>query len=444
MDRPQTKKDINWDDLVEDMAGKKCVLFLGPALPVYSRGNDKLDFYSLASEYLAQLLKKEDPAIDLPPNQDLYYIAQRYLQTKNNFRPRLEAKICTLYKTEVEKLKAESTDRIPSLYKTILQLPWNTIINMQPDNFFQNALRPDDVFSYYHYRSKEIELKADNHQFLVYNLFGALVNDGTDYNVDSLVLTEGEQVEFVLNLLSGNPKIPECLISRLDSKKTYIFLDCNLENWYFRLLMEVLKMNKESRTFSPRYKSPGFSLPTKEFYQKRYGFVFVDNNSEEFMNKLWEIYTETHQPKGPKQPKKIVIAFDDSAEKLAYSLIDQFKPWIEKKELSIWTKDDIEGGDLPEKVKKEQVDAADGLVLLINAPFLNDNYASDLEPALAAKNTKQVFAVIESACPWEETPLVNLPQRNILPKSRLPVRSQQDTDAVLKEIATSITKILWE
>lgn len=444
MDQPQTKTDINWDDLVEDLAGKKCVLFLGPSLPIYSTGNNKLDFYSLASEHLSQLLKKEDPAIDLPPNLDLYYVAQRYLQTKNNFRPRLEAKICALYKTEIEKLKANSTDGIPTLYKTILDLPWNTIINMQPDNFFQDALQPNDVFSYYHYRSKEIELKADNHQFLVYNLFGAIVNDGADYNVDSLVLTEGEQVEFVLNLLSGNPKIPECLISRLDSKKTYIFLDCNLENWYFRLLMEVLKMNKESRTFSPKYKSLSFSPPTKEFYQKRYGFVFVDNNSEDFINKLWDKYTATYQPQKPRTQKKIVIAYDDSAEKLAHSLIEQFTPWIEKKELAIWTKDNIEGGDLPEKIKKEQVSAADGLVLLINAPFLNDSYTSDLEPALAAKTTKQVFAVIESACPWEETPLANLAQRNILPKSRVPVRSQQDTDTVLKEIATAITKILWE
>jgi hypothetical protein len=262
--------------------------------------------------------------------------------------------------------------------------------------------------------------------------------------VDSLVLTEGEQVEFVLNLLSGNPKIPECLISRLDIKKTYIFLDCNLENWYFRLLMEVLRMNKESRTFSPKYKALAFSLLTKEFYQKRYGFVFIENNSEEFINKLWEKYTATYKPQAPRTQKKIVIAYDDSAEKLAYSLINQFKPWIEKKELAIWTKDNIEGGDLPEKIKKEQFNAADGLVLLINAPFLNDYYSSDLEPALASKNTKKVFAVIESACPWEETPIVNLPQRNILPKSRLPVRSQQDTDTVLKEIATAITKILWE
>jgi len=59
---------------------------------------------------------------------------------------------------------------------------------------------------------------------------------------------------------------------------------------------------------------------------------------------------------------------------------------------------------------------------------------------------KQVFAVIKSACPWQETPVNTLPQKYILPANRRPIRLQQqdDPDKILYEIASAITKVLWE
>ncbi len=126
--QPPTTDEINWDDLCKDLNRKRCVLFLGPSVPLYSVGDDKLDFYSLASLRLAQQLIENNFEFDHSQSQNLYYVAQKFVTFKKNYRTRLEDEIADLYKTEVEKFKAGSSEAIPELYKTILQLPWHSII----------------------------------------------------------------------------------------------------------------------------------------------------------------------------------------------------------------------------------------------------------------------------------------------------------------------------
>jgi hypothetical protein len=447
--QPQIPDEIDWDDLCKDLNRKRCVLFLGPSLPVYPVGTDKLDFYSLASLHLSQQLLENNVPFDQAQSQNLYYIAQKFIVYKRNYRTRLEDEIADLYKTEGGKLKAGSADAIPALYKTILRLPWHTIVNMQPDNFFEHGLKPTEAFSYYHYKNKDISLAVDNDKFLVYNLFGALVKDRSDYRVDSLVLTEEDQVEFVRNLVGGDPKVPECVISRLDKDKTYIFLDCNLENWYFRLLMEMLKIQKDSHTLSPRHQKLIFSPPTVEFYKNRYGFVFINNNSEEFVNLLSDEYQKRYAPPPPPASKKIFIAYHAEAEDLARSLTNHLSPWVDKNVLTVWMKDDIDPGGNALKIEEDQFNTADSIVLLIDAQFLSgpeyDTYVLPaLQKVLAPTNAPKVFAVISGACAWEVTPVTHLNPKYILPQNHNALIDEPNQDKVLKEIATSLTTILWE
>jgi hypothetical protein len=454
--------EIDWDDLTRDVHKKRCILFLGPALPVYPLQGEKYDFYSLAAIHLSRLLKENNFEYDSSQSQDLYYIARKYLAFKNYYRMPLQDEIADLYKAQVEQLKRESNEAIPDLYKTILLLPWHTIVNMQPDSFFEGGLKPNQVFAFYNYKiSEEKDLKVDRNQFLVYNLSGAAVKDNSEYNLESLVLTEEDHVEFVRNLVRGTPKVPESVISRFDDNKIFIFLDCNLGNWHFRLLMEMLKIHKGSHTFSPRLKSFDFPPSIVEFYKYRYGFVFINNNSEEFINKLCEEYKKRYEKEVPPPvPKKLFLAYydpdedsdehDHSDKELAQALLSQFGPLVHKGELSIWTKENILPGDLI-KVETEQFQAADGIILVISAQFLNEpTYSRYIEPALsaaqAAQSPKKVFAVIKNPCLWQETPLNNLPPKYILPTNHIPIRYQQQekSDKILYEIVSSIKEILWE
>lgn len=443
---PQTTEDIKWNTLTQALHNNRCVLFLGPFLPVYALGSSKVDFNSLVSLRLSEEMIKKKDEFDQKQSQNLSYIAQKYISLNNNYRPQLHDEISKLFNDEVAKMQRELNDSIPALYKTILHLPWHTIVNMQPDNFFEKAMKPNEVFSYYNYKAKEIEIKVNEDQFLVYNLFGTLVKEKAKYNLDSIVLTEEDQVEFIRNVVSGNPKVPDAIISRFDNNKIYLFLDCNLENWYFRLLMEILKIHKDSHTFSPKPNSLNFSAPTLEFYKKRYGFVFINNNSEEFINQFKQKYDEAY-PTQEHVSKKIFIAYHDSSEEFARSLIYQFEPWVEKKELTIWTKEDILPGEDPVKAEQDQFNNADVILLLVNARFLGEaGVSAYVKPAVEAKNSKKVFAVIESACPWDESPINNLYQQLILPTNRIPIKlqQQQDPDKIIYEVVKSITSAIWE
>ena len=442
--------DKFWDELTYHVHKKNCVLFLGPSLPLYQFEGEKYDFYSFASLHLSRLMENY---ADYDPEQkfNLYYTAQKFITFKNKYRKRLEDELADLYKAEALKLKAENPEGIPSLFKSILAMPWHTIVNTQPDNFFEDALKPNDVFSFYHYKKKDLELRLDKKQFLVYNLFGVIQKEEDDYNVDSLVLTEEDQVVYVRNIVSGDPRVPECVISRLDSDKTYLFLDCNLENWYFRLLMETLKIHKESHTYSSRHKRINFPAPTMEFYKNRYGFVFISDNSEQFINKLWEEYKKRYPPPAKVPPKKVFIAYHDLDEEQMQSLVNQFMPWVENKILDIWTKKNLLAGDDTDKVEQEAFNSADGIILIISAPFLSDPTLSTylkpaIEKAFTAQNPKKVFAVLKSACPWQETPVNRLNQKYILPDDLIPIRLQQtqDPDKILYEIASCIKKVLCE
>lgn len=446
--QPQTFDEIDWHGLSNDLARNRVVLLLGPYLPLYPNGTEKLDFNSITSLHLSHLLLEANFPFDHSQSTNLFYTAQKFIAFKKNYRTRLEDEIADLYKVELEKIKSETNNNIPELYRKILKLPWHTIINTQPDNFFEEALKPNDVFSYYHFRNKDHEpKKVNDDQFLVYNLCGVFVKEKSNYRVDSLVLTEEDQVEFMRNLVSENPRIPENVLSRFDNEKTYIFLDCNLEDWHFRLLLEALKIHRESHTFSSR--RPRNQLPSSavEFYKNRYGFVFVNDNSEDFIDTLLSHY---HPPdKKVYPPKKLFLAYDTSNEETARALKKQLELHKERN-LAVWWKEDLEAAD-PISREVEEMNSADAILLLVNADFLaGPGYSNYVKPALArvgaGQHPAKVFVVIESGCAWDQTELNTLSQKYILPSDRIPIRqqSQQDSNKILYEIANSITRMLWE
>lgn len=443
--QPQTIEEIKWDTLTNALFSNNCVLFLGPFLPLYRVGNSEVDFNSLAALHLSEELTHKGFEFDHSQSQHLSYIAEKFISFNDNYRPRLEDEISKLYATQVQKISGSSNGNMPSLYSTVLTLPFHTIINMQPDSFFDKALNPDEVFGYYHYKNKGPETNINEEQLLVYNLFGSIIKDKNRYKTDSIILTEDDQVDFVRNLVSGNPHIPDAVISRFNNDKIYIFLDCNLDDWYFRLVMEILKIHKESHSFS-LWRNPLFGGSTVEFFKKRYGFVFINNNSEEFINTFKQKYIEAY-PIPPRPSKKIFMAYDDSSENFLHSLNEQLEPWVEKKQLLIWSRENILPGEDYITREKEEFDGADAIILLVNARFLSEsNVSSYIKPALQVKNTKKVFAVIERACPWDESPLNSLGAQNILPLNRIAVKVQQpeNSDGIIYEIAKSITNTLWQ
>jgi hypothetical protein len=447
---PSLVDEVEWADLINDLNKKRCVLFLGPTLPVYTDGNDKLDFYSKASLHLSKILAEKNVPFDASQKYNLQYIARKFLTYKKDVRIRLDDEIGALYNAEIEKLKKEGNTKLPDLYKNISSLPWNTIVNTQPDQFLEYAFKDKASFHYYHYKNhvKTGVKNVDPELLLVYNLFGALINENDDYKLESLILTEEDQVDFLRNIIKDNPQIPESVVSRFDETKRYIFLDFNFENWHFRLLLEALKLKKTFLPISSQHLKTGFSYYTKDFYKSRYGFLFVKNNSEEFIKELVEKYLERFPvEQAPSlEHRSMFIAYSDEDEKSTGLLIKHLHPWVERNALDIW----FRGGRPPGEIVAQEAaefESAGCIVLMISADsFSSPFYSNYIIPAIRKATDgsgTHVIAVISRECPWMETAVGQL--KHILPedKKALNTNNGQDADERYTSTAIAISKILW-
>ncbi len=444
--------EIDWYDLIEDLHKKRCILFLGPSTPVYTNETDKLDFYSIASIHLSKLLNKKNIQFDTSQTDNLLYMSQKFLESKNNVRMRLDDEIGELYSTEISKIMEGADDGLPMLYNNVSKLPWHTIVNTQPDRLLEYAFQIKINFEYYHFKSsaKTSINDLDNNQLLVYNLFGTIVKEDGQYRSDSLVLTEEDQVEFIRNVIRENPKMPTSVMSRFDDNKRYIFLDFNLENWHFRLLMEALKLKKNFLPISPRFSKINFSFYTRSFYKNRYGFVFVEKNSTEFLSELVQRYQQKYPVaiNSNLQKFNVFIACHEEDEDNASLLVKHLQPWIRTGVMNIWSKDtSLQPGDRLDK-EKQAFEESDCIVIMISVNMLNEPCYSKYVIAACEKaaqkiNPVKVIVIITKSCNWEETKLKDL--RYILPKDKKAANiiDGVDADEKYKSIAIDLTNILW-
>jgi hypothetical protein len=446
---PSLVDDIEWSDLLRDLHKGRCVLFLGPTLPVYSNKGESIDFYCKAASHLAGVLADKDVLFDRAQQYNLQYISRKFLQYKKDVRIRLDDEVAGFYAEEMKKIINEGRAGLPGIYKNIAQLPWDTIINTQPDQFLEFALRGKANFHYYHYKNpqKTGSKMLEAGQPLVYNLFGAPSQEKGDYILDSLVLTEEDQVDYVRNIIKDYPQIPESVVSRFDESKRYIFLDFNFENWHFRLLLEALKLKKNFLPISAQHARTNFSYYTKDFYKNRYGFLFIKNNSEEFMQELVNRYLEKYNTakETNRAEKKLFIAYCDQDENSTFNLSSQLRPWIEKKLISLWLRTKRDPGEAVSK-EADAFNEADCIVLMISADSLESKfYDKYIRPALqmSAERTKKVIAVITRECNWQETDINELPF--ILPEDKMALSADngQTIDQKFKAAAAAIINSLW-
>ena len=58
-----------------------------------------------------------------------------------------------------------------------------------------------------------------------------------------LVLTETDLIDYLVNIVSGNPKVPDrvrCILN--NPRSSFLFLGFGFHNWYLRVLLQVLSV----------------------------------------------------------------------------------------------------------------------------------------------------------------------------------------------------------
>jgi len=249
-------KKEDWDKLCRNIYEQKCILLLGSEFPIEMIENDQpTTFARLLSEKLKQEIKDFDripsSLTDLE-SRELSQLACDYINFKQTdkklSRDDMEYMI-TEYLSEIQaSIKSDSFTRLSDL-------PFSFIVDTNFTNFFFNQLCNADKQpqnAYYNFRGDKVDLintttsdgLGTKSQPFIYNLFGSIED------ASSIVLSENDLVQFVINIISKNPGLPANVKSELaNQEKSFLFLGFGFlaKNWYFRIFLQALESNNKGR-----------------------------------------------------------------------------------------------------------------------------------------------------------------------------------------------------
>jgi hypothetical protein len=141
----------------------------------------------------------------------------------------------------VEEFYGGQTGVTTDFHRNLAQLPFRLCVNASPDDIMRTAFveagkRPRSAR--YNFRKPLPEDLAvpTTEEPLIYHLFGHWEDPS------SLVLTEGDLINFLVALVKEAPQVPDQVRSVLkDQSTSCLFLGFGFQHWYLRVLLQVLK-----------------------------------------------------------------------------------------------------------------------------------------------------------------------------------------------------------
>ena len=437
--------DRQWRNLLTDIQNQRCILLLGPLLPTIKKEDTWLPFRSEITNLLKSQLEEEGVSFDEDHSNDLEYIAQRCLEipmTKDIH-----------FKDDVKKFYEIYGNEIPEIYLQLAQIPFHIIINTSPDDYIERAIREvrdlEPHFSYYNYHETVNigDIKISKEKPLIYNLTGSVKS------TKSLVLAETQQVTYMKNIIKGDPPIPNSLLEKLKPTSeishqdlSYVFLGFDYNRWQFKVLLDGLNIDKEAQPISPS--QTGFTIlrRTVEYYKKRFKVHFVEDNINDFVEKLTMRYSLIPQVDNRNNEeiliKKIVISVFKGEIEDAKEVEKMFSPMIESGKVSVWHQGMITHGDEKEQIKQQLVDA-DIILPLLSSNYLAAPEIIEFEQSLvqSKKVDSIVIPLLLGPCDYPESVYKD---DKILPSNLDPIDSPKwgDKRYALNTILTELKSLI--
>ena len=260
-----------WDELLEFIENGQCILMLGPNISA-SPDNDK-PYIELFSETLVERLKI--PGLN-PSDYSKVASTYKHLKTSSQFHNRVK-------KFYGQNLTSAKT------FQYIAKMPFPLIINTSPDHLLKEAY-DNAIFDYYNYKSnrKEPTSSGTSKHPLVYNLFGSAVEP------ESLIITEKDRLDFLVNSIKRDPPLPKNLLSEkiMNNEKMFLFVGFDFNEWYLRLLLNILSLNNDRFACAIDRHDVETNQETRVFYTHNFNLSFLDAPFDIFIHKLYLKYAE--------------------------------------------------------------------------------------------------------------------------------------------------------
>jgi nucleotide-binding universal stress UspA family protein len=210
---------------------ENCVLVLGPRIAVSASRPGGATLEELLSTKLHCSLQ------NAPTERPSSLRAAAELHYKEFGRTQLEVEVEEFYSSEGE----TTTD----FHRDLAKLPFRLCISASADNMMLTAFKgvpKQPQMDYYRFnlkkRGRKTDLVAPTVQKpIIYHLFGHH-EEGA-----SLVLREADIIDHLVQIIKGEPPIPDEVRSVLtDNNVSFLFLGFGFHNWYLRVLLKVLEV----------------------------------------------------------------------------------------------------------------------------------------------------------------------------------------------------------
>jgi hypothetical protein len=298
--------------LVERINRGDCVLILGPRVAVRPDDPEREPLDSLLARELIESIGVTG-AEGTVSSENLHRAADLYYRTRQD-RVELEIAVQDFYEREA----SATTD----FHLDLAKLPFRLCISASPDSLMLNAFAATEgkvpQKGYYGFRPINTPrlTRPSVERPIVYHLFGH------HEEAKSLVLTEGDLIEFLVAIVRGAPAVPDQVRSMLaDPAASFLFIGFGFHNWYLRVLLQVMPVYGHQSKAIAFEDTQFFDHPER---QQVVGF-FSGDRLIEFRPLQWETFA-----------KQLAAAYEASGRKrvLAASTPEPVQSSLEKAPLA--------------------------------------------------------------------------------------------------------------
>ena len=319
-----------------------CVLVLGPYTSVRPDDPTRTPLEQhLSAAILESLGSPAGCAGPEPPTLrracELYYQQQRD-------REELELLVQDFY--------AGTSGMTTDFQRNLAQLPFRLCVNASPDDLMHAALveagkKPQRARYSFRGQAPQKLWAPTAEEPLVYHLFGHWEDPR------SLVLTEGDLIDFLVAVVKGVPPLPDEVRSVLaDQASSCLFLGFGFQNWYLRVLLQVLKVHGHHSKALAFEDSHFFDHPEHE---QAVGF-FSGQRLIDFRRLQWETLPRLLREAYGSSSRPVVtnpVPVNENAPKIFLSYASEDREWVDQlgealqmRGFAIWKdKQDLRAGD---------------------------------------------------------------------------------------------------
>ena len=351
----------NWYSLVSVLSAGTCILMLGPAAVTGRLGGEQLPVHVGMAKYIKQRL----------PAELRDRLGSRF-ERLDPWKPATVAQV-VLRETDPGQIKRWvgefhnefECDENPIL--DLASLGFEIVLNTSPDmTVFElfSRVKPGAQAAYYDRTGKNPGMLPDASQDhpVVYQLYGTLDNPR------SMILSDSDRLDFIVNVARGSPALPVNLTSALhDTDHSFLFLGFDLSDWHFRVLLHILSDNatRNYSSFAYELKSAPVDLDTRDFYRTSHRVHFFAGDLAMFCAELRDRYESEHATGGDVVPMAPALSAEAPVVFICHAHEDaeialQIAADLRAVGIGAWLdKDSLRGGadwnDTLERVLKDEV-----------------------------------------------------------------------------------------